>query len=68
MKNLMANLETLGFSGRNGLNGLSLDDIEVSLHWSGEKAVVAIDGKQTFSSESEDEIIAFVKNEISKTR
>ncbi|CAH1091280.1 hypothetical protein [Acinetobacter baumannii] len=66
MKNLMTNLETLGFTGRNGLNGLSLNDIEVSLHWSGEKAVVAVDGKQAFVSESEAEIIEFVKAELAK--
>ena len=66
MKTLMTNLETLGFTGRNGLNGLSLNEIEVSLHWSGEEAVVAIDGKQVFSSESEAEIIEFVKKHLPK--
>ena len=66
MKTLMTNLETLGFTGRNGLNGLSLNEIEVSLHWSGEEAVVAIDGKQVFSSESEAEIIDFVKKHLPK--
>ena len=55
MNTLMTNLETLGFTGRNALNGVSHDNIEVSLHWSGEKAVVAVDWKQVFVSESEDE-------------
>jgi hypothetical protein len=34
------------------------------LHWSGEEAVVAVDDKQVFASENEDEIIAFVKAEL----
>ena len=64
MKTLMTNLETLGFTKETGLDGLSLNNVAVSLHWSGEKAVVAVDGKQAFVSESEDEIIAFVKSLI----
>lgn len=72
MKTLMNNLESLGFTKENGLNGLSLNNLAVSLNWSGESAVVAFDGKQVFSSESESEIIEFVKsvilnNEASKT-
>ena len=34
MKTLMTNLETLGFTKETGLNGLSLNNIAVSLHWS----------------------------------
>lgn len=64
MKTLMTNLETLGFTKETGLDGLSLNNVAVSLHWSGEKAVVAVDGKQAFVSESEDEIIAFVKSQL----
>ena len=64
MKTLMTNLETLGFTKETGLDGLSLNNVAVSLHWSGEKAVVAVDGKQVFVSESEEEIIAFVKAEL----
>lgn len=66
MKTLMTNLETLGFSKETGLDGLSNGDIAVSLHWSGEKAVVAVDGKQVFVSENEDEIIEFVKAHLPK--
>ena len=66
MKTLMTKLEALGFTKQNGLNGLSLEGIEVSLHWSGEEAVVAIDGKQVFSSEDESEIIDFVEAELAK--
>lgn len=64
MKTLMANLEYLGFTKESGLSGLSLSNLAVSLHWSGEKAVVAVDGKQVFKSESEEEIIAFVKSQL----
>ena len=64
MKTLMTNLETLGFTKETGLDGLSLNNVAVSLHWSGEKAVVAVDDKQVFVSESEEEIIAFVKAEL----
>ena len=64
MKTLMTNLETLGFTKETGLDGLSLNNVAVSLHWSGEKAVVAVDGKQVFVSESEEEIIAFVKSQL----
>lgn len=64
MKALMTKLETLGFTKETGLDGLSLNNVAVSLHWSGEEAVVAVDDKQVFSSESEDEIIAFVKAEL----
>lgn len=66
MKNLMSNLETLGFTKENGLDGLSLNNVAVSLHWSGEKAVVAVDDKQVFVSESEEEIIAFVKSQLTQ--
>lgn len=64
MKTLMATLETLGFTKQTGLDGLSLNNVAVSLHWSGEKAVVAVDDKQVFVSENEEEIIAFVKSLI----
>ena len=64
MKTLMTNLETLGFTKETGLDGLSLNNVAVSLHWSGEKAVVAVDDKQVFVSESEEEIIAFVKSQL----
>lgn len=64
MKTLMANLESLGFTKESGLNGLSLNNVAVSLHWSGEKAVVAVDDKQVFKSESEEEILAFVKSQL----
>ena len=60
----MTNLETLGFTKETGLDGLSLNNVAVSLHWSGEKAVVAVDDKQVFVSESEEEIIAFVKSQL----
>ena len=64
MKTLMNKLEALGFTKETGLDGLSLNNVAVSLHWSGEEAVVAVDGKQVFSSESEEEIITFVKTEL----
>lgn len=60
----MTNLETLGFTKETGLDGLSLNNVAVSLHWSGESAVVAVDDKQVFVSESEEEIIAFVKSQL----
>ncbi|MDO7202813.1 hypothetical protein Q5M62_18175 [Acinetobacter baumannii] len=66
MKTLMTNLETLGFTKEAGLNGLSNGDISVSLHWSGEEAVVAINGKQVFKSGNEAEIIEFVKAHLPK--
>lgn len=62
----MTNLETLGFTKENGLNGLSKENVSVSMHWSGESAVVAVDGKQVFKSENEAEIIEFVKAELAK--
>ena len=64
MKTLMTKLETLGFTKETGLDGMSLNNVAVSLHWSGEKAVVAVDDKQVFVSESEEEIIAFVKSQL----
>ena len=66
MKTLMTKLETLGFTKENGLNGLSKENVSVSMHWSGESAVVAVDGKQVFPSENEAEIIEFVKAELAK--
>lgn len=66
MKTLMTNLETLGFTKETGLDSLSNGDVAVSLHWSGECAIVAVDGKQVFNSESEEEIIAFVKAHLPK--
>ncbi|MDU7564172.1 MAG: hypothetical protein E7K63_17415, partial [Acinetobacter baumannii] len=66
MKTLMTNLETLGFTKENGLNGLSKENVSVSMHWSGESAVVAVDGKQVFTSENEAEILEFVKAELAK--
>lgn len=66
MKILMTNLETLGFTKEAGLNGLSNGDISVSLHWSGEEAVVAINGKQVFKSGNEAEIIEYVKAHLPK--
>ncbi|EPG1668744.1 hypothetical protein ACY3WP_001577 [Acinetobacter baumannii] len=64
MKTLMTNLETLGFTAENGLNGLSKENVAVSMHWSGESAVVAVDGKQVFKSGKEEEIIEFVKAQL----
>lgn len=66
MKTLMTNLETLGFTKQTGLDGLSNGDVAVSLHWSGESAVVAIDGKQVFKSNDETDIIKFVKAHLPK--
>ena len=68
MKTLMTKLETLGFTKENGLNGLSKENVSVSMHWSGESAVVAVDGKQVFPSENEAEIIEFVKAELAKKK
>lgn len=62
----MTNLETLGFTKETGLDGLSNGDVAVSLHWSGEKAVVAINGEQVFNSESEAEVLEFVKAYLPK--
>ncbi|ENU83069.1 hypothetical protein F974_01901 [Acinetobacter sp. CIP 102159] len=64
MKTLMTNLETLGFTKETGLDGLSLNNVAVSLHWSGEEAMVYVDGEMVLCSSSEEEIIAFVKAEL----
>ena len=64
MKTLMTNLETLGFTKETGLDGLSLNNVAVSLHWSGEEAMVYVDEKMVLCSSSEEEIIAFVKSLI----
>ncbi|WP_065994777.1 defense against restriction DarA-related protein [Acinetobacter defluvii] len=66
MQTLMERLKNLGFTAENGLNGLSKENIAVSIDWTGKKSVVAIDNKQVFVSESEDEIIDFVNSELSK--
>ncbi|MEG2635532.1 MAG: hypothetical protein RSA09_03250 [Acinetobacter sp.] len=66
MKTLMTNLETLGFTKQAGLDGLSNGNVAVSLHWSGESAVVAINGKQVFNSNNEAEIVEFVKAHLPK--
>ena len=64
MKTLMTNLETLGFTKETGLNGLSLNNVAVSLHWSGEEAMVYVNEEMVLCSESEAEIIDFVKSLI----
>ena len=64
MKTLMTNLETLGFTKQTGLAGLSLNNVAVCMHWSGEEAMVYVDGKMVLCSESEAEIIDFVKSLI----
>lgn len=64
MKTLMTNLETLGFTKQTGLTGLSLNNVAVCMHWSGEEAIVYVDGKMVLCSESEAEIIDFVKSLI----
>jgi len=51
MKTLMTNLETLGFTKETGLDGLSLNNVAVSLHWSGEEAMVYVDGEMVLCSE-----------------
>ena len=60
----MTNLETLGFTKETGLAGLSLNNVAVCMHWSGEEAMVYVDGKMVLCSESEAEIIDFVKSLI----
>lgn len=64
MKTLMTNLETLGFTKQTGLAGLSLNNMVVCMHWSGEEAMVYVDGEMVLCSESEAEIIDFVKSLI----
>ena len=64
MKTLMTNLETLGFTKQTGLAGLSLNNMAVCMHWSGEEAMVYVDGEMVLCSESEAEIIDFVKSLI----
>lgn len=66
MKNLMATLETLGFTKQTGLSGLSNGDVAVSMHWSGEEAMVYVDSKMVLSSSNEDEIVNAVKSELAK--
>ena len=66
MQTLMEKLKTLGFTAENGLNGLSKENIAVSLGWTEKKAVVAVDNKQVFVSENEDETINFIQSELSK--
>ena len=64
MKTLMTNLETLGFTKQTGLAGLSLESVSVCMHWSGEEAMVYVDGEMVLCSESEAEILDFVKSLI----
>lgn len=64
MKTLMTNLETLGFTKQTGLAGLSLNNVAVCMHWSGEEAMVYVDEEMVLCSESEAEIIDFVKSLI----
>ncbi len=64
MKSLMTNLETLGFTKQTGLAGLSLNNVAVCMHWSGEEAMVYVDGVMVLCSSSEEEIIAFVKSQL----
>ena len=64
MKTLMTNLETLGFTKQTGLAGLSLNNVAVCMHWSGEEAMVYVDGEMVLCSASEEEIIAFVKSQL----
>ena len=64
MKSLMTNLETLGFTKQTGLAGLSLNNVAVCMHWSGEEAMVYVDGEMVLCSESEAEILDFVKSLI----
>lgn len=64
MKTLMTNLETLGFTKQTGLAGLSLNNVAVCMHWSGEEAMVYVDGEMVLCSESEAEILDFVKSLI----
>ena len=58
----MTNLETLGFTKQTGLAGLSLNNVAVCMHWSGEEAMVYVDEEMVLCSESEAEIIDFVKS------
>ena len=60
----MTNLETLGFTKQTGLAGLSLNNVAVCMHWSGEEAMVYVDGEMVLCSSSEEEIIAFVKSQL----
>ena len=64
MKTLMTNLETLGFTKQTGLAGLSLNNVAVCMHWSGEEAMVYVDGEMVLCSSSEEEIITFVKSQL----
>ena len=64
MKTLMTNLETLGFTKETGLAGLSLNNVAVCMHWSGEEAMVYVDREMVLCSESEAEILDFVKSLI----
>ena len=64
MKTLMTNLETLGFTKQTGLGGLSLGNVAVCMHWSGEEAMVYVDEEMVLCSESEAEILDFVKSLI----
>lgn len=64
MKTLMTNLETLGFTKQTGLAGLSLNNVAVCMHWSGEEAMVYVDEEMVLCSESEAEILDFVKSLI----
>ena len=64
MKTLMTNLETLGFTKETGLAGLSLNNVAVCMHWSGEEAMVYVNEEMVLCSESEAEIIDFVKSLI----
>ena len=60
----MTNLETLGFTKQTGLAGLSLNNVAVCMHWSGEEAMVYVDEEMVLCSESEAEILDFVKSLI----
>ena len=60
----MTNLETLGFTKQTGLAGLSLNNVAVCMHWSGEEAMVYVNEEMVLCSESEAEIIDFVKSLI----
>ena len=64
MKTLMTNLETLGFTKQTGLAGLSTGNTAVCMHWSGEEAMVYVNEEMVLCSESEAEIIDFVKSLI----
>ena len=60
----MNNLETLGFTKQTGLAGLSNGNTAVCMHWSGEEAMVYVNEEMVLCSESEAEIIDFVKSLI----